>query len=250
MSSGNIQFRLIHFKQLTSTNIHALAEIDAKNAKEGNLYWTDYQTRGKGQRGSFWKANRAENLLMSLVLEPMIRPEKQFYLSMIAALSVKQLLDTLAVPHTEIKWPNDILIDGEKVAGILIENSIGQNCINATVLGIGINVNQSEFQEFDRKATSLYLKTTKKHRILKLIKNWQAIFDRLYGLLQKNEFEKLRTAYLNSLYGYQIPLKFEDARGHFTAQIIGVEESGKLLLRQGNEVHSYDFKELKFRGKA
>lgn len=246
MSFSDFNFTVYHFNYTESTNIHALEAIHAKKAKNGDIFWTDYQTKGKGQRGGFWKANKGENLLFSLVLEPNLSVEKQFYLSMIAALSVHDLLLHIGIEKVKVKWPNDVLVDGKKIAGILIENSLQGSKINYSIIGIGLNVNQVDFKEVDRKATSIALELHSEHRVKTIFGLWQDAFRPYYDWYLSNAWEKIKDYYLKSLFAYQTPYRFKDDSGEFIASIIGIEESGKLLLRKNSEIRSYNLKEVKF----
>src|SRR5690606_30509010 len=127
------------------------------------------QTKGRGQRSASWSSNPNENLLFSLLLMPAdLAVGKMFYLSKITALSVLSFMDNMAVYNASIKWPNDIYVDGQKIAGILIENNLNSNKLASTVIGVGINVNQCVFEE-TLKATSMQLQTAEKYDLQSLL---------------------------------------------------------------------------------
>src|SRR5690242_21469608 len=125
---------LIYFPALDSTNSHA-AELARAGAAEGTLVTTDDQTAGRGRIGRAWKSLPGQQLALSLVLRPAFPPH---FLVMASALAVAAAIETVAGLTPAIKWPNDVLVDGRKVCGILIETSPG-----AAILGIGLNVNGS-----------------------------------------------------------------------------------------------------------
>jgi BirA family transcriptional regulator, biotin operon repressor / biotin---[acetyl-CoA-carboxylase] ligase len=139
---------LRYFPALTSTNTYA-ADLAREGAAEGTLVTTDDQTAGRGRVGRVWKSRPNQNLALSLVLRPDFPP---YYLVMASALAVADAIEEVAGLRTEIKWPNDVLLDGRKVSGILIETSPGY-----AILGIGLNVNGSyaDDAELAARATTL-----------------------------------------------------------------------------------------------
>ena len=111
---------------------------------EGAVIYTDHQISGKGQRGNYWEDEAGKNILMSLLLKPRKLPIKyQYFLNLIAGLAVLDMLrEHLRGEHLTLKWPNDVYVGKRKIAGILIENNLVGGIIDASVVGIGLNVNQ------------------------------------------------------------------------------------------------------------
>lgn len=133
-----------HFKTLGSTNTWIKENIDLLQAPVAVM--TDEQTAGRGQRGNIWLSAKGENLLCSILFEPENLPAmSQFSLSEAVALSICNTLQTQFNIKADIKWPNDIYVDGKKIAGILIENSLKASKVAHTIIGIGLNLNQSTF---------------------------------------------------------------------------------------------------------
>ncbi len=131
-----------------STNNYAMGSIHAGLAKHGSLYFTNEQTAGKGQRGKSWTMEKGKNIAMSLVLDPsLLQISNQFHLSAAVALTCFEFFDTLAGGETTIKWPNDLYWRDRKAGGILIENVLQGKFWKWAVVGIGINVNQTGFNE-------------------------------------------------------------------------------------------------------
>lgn len=128
-----------HLPEIDSTNTYLLNWASNADLPEGTLVSADYQTQGKGRLGRRWEAPIGQNLLFSVLLKPTIPQKDWAKLPLVAATSVREVLQQHVAPSVRIKWPNDIWIDGKKVCGMLLEN---QN--KAVVLGIGINVNQTE----------------------------------------------------------------------------------------------------------
>jgi BirA family biotin operon repressor/biotin-[acetyl-CoA-carboxylase] ligase len=135
-----------HYEQCASTNDIARAwALDADDAApHGALVSADFQTRGRGRRGRQWQAGPGDSVLMSLVLRPAFAPTDAWQLAFIAALAVSDSLSAF-VPQSTLKWPNDILIQGNKVAGILVETVQSPALGWTAIVGIGVNVNQAGF---------------------------------------------------------------------------------------------------------
>ncbi len=150
-----------HFEQCVSTNdlARAWAVDSADPAPHGALVSADFQTRGRGRRGRQWQAAPGDSVLMSLVLRPLFAPTDAWQLAFVAALAVSDALGTYA-PDITLKWPNDVLIAGRKAAGVLVETVHAQAPGWAAIVGIGVNVSQTHFDDcelFQMPPTSLRL---------------------------------------------------------------------------------------------
>ena len=141
---------------MDSTNTEAVAWA-AEGAPHGAVVLADYQTRGRGRHGRTWQADAGHNLLYSVILRPTFKPAEFGLITLAASLSVADAVTVLVAPSAvQVKWPNDVLIDGSKCCGILSESAIGTETV--VVVGIGLNVNQSEFPpELSDRATSIRL---------------------------------------------------------------------------------------------
>ncbi|MDQ2657225.1 MAG: biotin--[acetyl-CoA-carboxylase] ligase, partial [Bacteroidota bacterium] len=137
---------LVFVPECLSTNTLALEIGQQSPAKEGTVVITDHQTAGKGQRGNTWDAEPRQNLTFSLVLKPGFLPvNKQFYLNIVISLGLYDYLKEKTSDTVYIKWPNDILVHGKKISGILIENQLKGMQISNSIAGIGFNLNQNVF---------------------------------------------------------------------------------------------------------
>jgi len=133
---------IIHYDSLSSTNSTAWLMVREKELPEGTVISANFQTAGKGQHGNRWESERGKNLLFSIILYPSsVSPDEQFLISMSISLGICDFLKHF-LSDIKIKWPNDIYVNGGKIAGILIENSIIGQTIEYTVAGIGININR------------------------------------------------------------------------------------------------------------
>ena len=173
---------IVHFETIDSTNDYA--KKVALQESEGTVIISEEQTKGKGKIGRKWYSKSKEGIWMSIILKPNIMPQKSPFITLIAGASIAKALNDLGVEIT-IKWPNDIIINNKKMAGILTELSAEIDRINYIVLGIGINVKTMEFsQEISEIATSLYKEGHKISRV-----------DIVRNILE--EFEKLYLKYIN-----------------------------------------------------
>lgn len=168
---------IIHFQTIDSTNDYA--KKIASEEKEGTVIISEEQSKGKGRLGRQWYSKSHEGIWMSIVLKPNIMPYKAPFITLIAGASIVKALNDLEV-KTLIKWPNDIILNGKKISGILTELSAEIERVNHIVLGMGINVKTMEFsQEICDIATSLYKENYKVSRV-DIVRNILSEFERLY----------------------------------------------------------------------
>ena len=148
----------VHYRDLVdSTNTWA-KDLAKEGMPEGTICVTDAQTAGKGRRGRTWISPKGESIYMSLILRPEILPEQASMLTLVMGLSVVEACEKLYQVDAHIKWPNDMVINGKKVCGILTEMSLAGSKIDYVIVGTGINVNQSSFaEEIQKTATSIAL---------------------------------------------------------------------------------------------
>ncbi|MBK7358146.1 MAG: biotin--[acetyl-CoA-carboxylase] ligase [Saprospiraceae bacterium] len=155
------EFPHIYEYQIDSTNRLASDLLSKTNPEHGFLVITDYQTDGKGQYGRFWQSTAGQNILASFIIYPHhVELEQIFRLHLASSLAIVDSLEPYSLPRLRIKWPNDIYSGNRKIAGILIQNNIKAGKIQGSVVGIGINVNQTEFPE-SLNASSIQLETGK-----------------------------------------------------------------------------------------
>lgn len=238
----------VFIPEVDSTNSYATTLLKNVNAIEGTVVFTDNQTKGKGQRGNSWIADSSMNITLSVILKPtFLSVKKSFYLSKITALALYDgLTETLNNSQFDIKikWPNDILIDHKKAAGVLIENSFKEDGIIWSVIGIGLNVNQKKFENIE--ATSLGLITEKDHDLEKVMNLIFVYLEKWYLQLRNMNFDLIDQAYLQNLFRVNETSSFEKEGKKFKAKILGVDESGLLLVELENgETKHFEMKEIK-----
>jgi len=212
--------------------------------KEGLVVTTDYQTRGNGQREKYWESSMGDNLLISIVIEPNISIKNQFLLSKCVALALYDLL-TLYTDDVSIKWPNDILVAKQKIAGILIQNILKGKEVTHSVIGVGVNVNQTEFKTYSPKATSLNLLLNKTFNISKLQEELlKCLAERIKQLRSGVDQQK---EYLSALFLNNKVAAFESEVQKFIGIIQGVSQSGKLQIQlEDDSVTEFDNQEVRF----
>jgi BirA family biotin operon repressor/biotin-[acetyl-CoA-carboxylase] ligase len=247
MKDEELNPQIIRLKETASTNRYMQECLLKSHLPEGSVVVADYQSAGRGQVGNVWESAPGRNLTFSIVLYPSIIPiSEQFILSQIAALAVKETLDAYTDDIT-IKWPNDIYWQEKKICGMLIENSLMGEHIHSSIIGIGLNLNQTSFTGIAPNPVSLIQITGKKHdkeEILNLI--LQKLFHYYTLLLQEKE-EEIRLLYKEGLYRKEGFFAYRDADTTFEASIREIEPTGHLILELRNgETRRYAFKEVTY----
>lgn len=235
-------------EETTSTNDYLSELCRQGKAEEFYTVIAEKQTAGKGQRGNSWISESGKSLTFSLVLYPtVLEANKQFFLSMLAAVSIVDAL----TDYTEgfsIKWPNDIYWKDKKICGILIENELEGNFLGQSIIGIGLNVNQTSYPSSLPNPISLHQivgKEINREEILRKIIH--AIIGGYRSLETKFDETSQSLAYLykNLLYRKEGFHRYKDCHGEFMAEIQDVGSDGYLYLRnEANLVRKYAFKEV------
>ena len=236
-----LKITLVRCPIVISTYDLAKELMDSGNFGQGLLVMADYQEKGRGQMGAEWEGEPGKNLLLSLALEPQMALENQFLLNMSIALVLTEFLEK-HLGQTQIKWPNDILHQGKKVAGILIENSIQGNTWAQSIVGMGINVNQTQFNA-SKKASSMMLIASKTFNLDELLSELISLFETKISTLM-NEPENTKSAYHQKLMFYKKWTRFRSKDIEFEARVEGVDAFGRLMLDTGSEIKTFGIKEL------
>ena len=243
------ELRRIHLPDTESTNKYAREGLAWQGV--ATLITADYQTSGRGQRGNTWESEAGKNLLFTLALPThSIKASEQFALCELISVAICEVLAQYTA-DIRIKWPNDIYYKDKKLCGILIEHDLEGANLSRSLIGVGINVNQTEFHsdapnpislsqilghEIEREALLGSITT----RILELYRQ----FITPEGIASR---DMLHTRYLNQLYLRNIPTEYRDAQGLFTATLRTVEPDGRLRLEDTHGMlRSYLFKEVSY----
>ena len=239
--------RHYHFAEIDSTNNYALNLISKSTPAEGTTISADFQTHGRGQYGREWLSKSTKNLLTSIILYPDFLPaNEQFFLSKAIALAVRNCINSfLPSSDIRIKWPNDIYCNDKKIGGILIQNLLTGNKINASIVGIGINVNQEIFPP-GIIATSIALELGMPMEKREILDFMLVDIKTEYMLLRQNiQIQDKR--YNDVLYGRNIERLFERENGEqFSAKVLFVNREGNLIVDEKGQYAAYRFGELKW----
>jgi BirA family biotin operon repressor/biotin-[acetyl-CoA-carboxylase] ligase len=242
----------IFLPQTDSTNSYAIGLLKNVNPPEGTVVHTAFQTSGKGQRGSAWSSEPLSNLAASFILKPgFLELKNHFFLYQVAALACFDTLSELLDPRQfdiKIKWPNDILVDGRKICGILIENTISSEHIRHSVVGVGMNLNQQQFQGLPN-ATSVKLLTGENVAEKNVLQRLCVHLERHYLALKQNRLEQIREKYLQNLFGLEqrLPFEVKERVQHLFVKGVGTSGLLHLLDDDGKEIEA-DVKEVKWLG--
>jgi len=231
--------RWIKHDSVTSTNTSILELKNEQALEEGTVVTADYQDGGRGLGDHSWHSRRGENLLMSLLLFPaFLSAKRQFHISRVASLALCDVLELMGIDPV-IKWPNDILTGRGKIAGILIENGITAGKLTHSVIGIGLNLNQTTFPAFPVPASSVHLETGK---AVNVTETGTVVVERLmhrYQSLKEGHISTLEQEYMKRLYKAGVPSVFTSGNDRFEGTIRGVNEFGELLVESGASIRSY-----------
>ncbi len=236
-----------HYVKVSSTNTVASAMIREEKPPEGTVITASFQESGRGQAGNTWESEPDNNLLMSVILYPVtIKPAQQFVISQMVSLAVHDLVK-IHSPLVRIKWPNDIFVADDKIAGILIENSIMGETLGSCVAGIGLNVNQTIFSAGAGNPVSLARITGRTFDLGQVSGQLMEMLDRRYAMLLRGETSLLGTEYHDALYRSGEWHRFTDGQGEFDGKIERVSPDGLLMVsRKNGTVSEYAFKEIDY----
>ncbi len=239
--------KLFFYRNLPSTNSHAAVLLKGNGLPEGAVIYTNYQSAGRGQAGNKWESEENKNLLISIILYPtMINPADQFLLSMMISLGICDFLNVHTAP-VSIKWPNDIYVNDDKIAGILIENSILGESIEHTIAGIGMNINQVKFVSDAPNPVSMSILTGIQYDLDLCLNQLIKAMDNRYKQLISGDYATIRKDYSSVLYRKDQLSDFRDLNGIFKGRIRDAGETGKLKVeKEDGIVHEYSFKEIDF----
>ena len=240
---SNSYYNIVHLEEIDSTNDYAQKLISTNKQVDRTIVLADYQTKGKGQRNNVWSSEKSKNLLMSIILQNInLEPAKYFYLSMITSLAIVKTLNKIVKKNVEIKWPNDILINSKKVAGILITNTIRQNKINNSIIGIGINVNQSIFESELSNATSIFRETIKKYEVSEILTE---VLDNFFSLYNK-DFNEIKNNYEQNMFKIGKLAELVDGKGTLIkSKILGIKQNGELIVNIKGRIKNINHSEYR-----
>lgn len=243
--------KVLHmFDELKSTNDYALSLLAKSKPIEGTVISAHHQSAGKGQIGSSWLVEPGKNLTLSIILLPHFLPiVRQFLLNQAVSLAVVDFFRQFITKDiVRLKWPNDVYFGDKKSTGILIQNSISGSKLQHSVIGLGLNINQTQFPSFLPNPTSLALVSGRNDYPLdELQKMLFYCLETRYLQLKAQQWDQLNEAYHNALYKLNEPHLFQSAKGdRFKGTITGVTQQGLLKVNTTGGLQTFSLKEITF----
>ena len=223
---------VVHYKEVDSTNAEA-RRLSVEGAESGLVVTAKKQTAGKGRRGRSWESPADENLYFSILLRPSLEPEKAPMLTLVMAYSVAKALQKEDI-QVLIKWPNDLVLSGKKVCGILTEMNLSGAQVEDVIVGVGLNVNTMKFpDELEDKATSLRKETLRELECGELLQLILKEFDKQYQrFLENQNLEFLQEDYNAMLINRDREVMVLEPGKEYLAKALGINKFGELLVQK------------------
>lgn len=212
----------------------------------GTVVLSYEQTEGKGQRGNGWQGEKEKDLMISIYFEHQNKEIEDFqYFTYAISLGVFDLLKAHGI-NANIKWPNDLLVDNKKIAGILIENKINEDGWKSSIVGIGLNVNQNSKDGDLSSSTSMTKLLNDEFSLEALAFELLEILDERHILFEDGDYSSLKQDYLQHLWKINEPTQAIIENEEKEVTILGVDDAGLLSLNVDKKIQSFDIKEVKF----
>lgn len=236
----------LYFPSLPSTHDYAIELVTKTKPLPFTAIVAGHQTAGRGRFDRSWSSAPDENALFSVIVYPQqLAIHEAFLLNMCATLATVDVLKARNIPKITIKWPNDILIDQQKICGTLIQNQLSGSHISSSVISAGINVNQREWKAPIR-ATSIADVLDMKQDVTLVIQDWIHHLMRYIELINCQSTATIATQWLTHLIGYNEAGHFQDKDGNvFIGTIRGIDTNGKLRVERDQGIHLYFMDELR-----
>lgn len=238
--------RIIKVNAIDSTNSYLRKMCSNELVSDYTIVVTNKQTKGRGQMGTVWSSEKGKNLIFSVFKDlNTLSIEDSFYVSIVTSLSIYKALKESNIPKLKIKWPNDILSEKNKICGILIENVIKNNKLSSCIIGVGLNINQTEFKNLP-KASSLKSITGKHFDLDELLNKIINQLKQYFTRLDNGDLADLKQEYEDELFRKNKPSTFKNAEGNmFSGFIKGISNSGKLnVLLEDEIIQEFNLKEI------
>lgn len=236
LKTKNIGRSIFCYDEVTSTNTVA-KQFAEEMKEEGLLVVSDKQTNGKGRRGRVWESPKGTGIFMTILLRPQMKPIYASMLTLVAALALNDTIRDMTGLDAKIKWPNDIVVNGKKVCGILTELSAEVDYINYVVVGIGVNANTEDFpEELKDKASSLYLESGKRVNRATLIAHTMEALEQYYTIfLQTKDLSNLKEPYTKVLINKDREVQILSSDESFTGVARGITKEGHLIVEKDDK---------------
>jgi len=227
---------IVYSKEIDSTNRKA-RDLADEGAPEGTLILSEAQIKGKGRKGRTWFSPPKGGIYISLILRPTISPVEAPKFTLLAAVAIAEALLSMTPLNINIKWPNDILVNGKKIAGILTEMSTEMDAVNYIVVGLGLNVNTPKFpDEIQGIATSIFIETGKVFPRVRLIQEYLVRYETYYEMYKKTGFEPIinRWKDLSNIVGKKVEVRV--IGNQFIGKALDIDGDGALILKDDQGV--------------
>ena len=243
-----IGLKQINLKEVDSTNVYLKQLLtDDESEIEGLVVTSEKQSAGKGQKNNVWESEGGKNIICSILLKPKIEVKKQFLISKIISLGIIDFLLNLGLENVKIKWPNDIYYKDKKLAGVLIENSVKGNKIVNSIVGIGINVNQTKFHsDLINPASIKSLLNVGELNLHELFEDLLFFIEKWYLLLKTGKTDLINKEYLQYLHWLNESRQFYIDNNKVEGVIVGVSSTGMLQVELGQKTEDFDLNQITF----
>ena len=237
--------KLIKLDAIDSTNDFLKGLSSKQDLQNYTVISAENQLNGKGQMGSKWHSESGKNLIMSVLVKDYLLDNDSFFnLNIVASLAVIRVLESYTIPELSIKWPNDIMSANKKIGGILIENSLKGDGTITSIVGLGLNINQIQYDNLPRASSLAIICNTffdKEEILFKIVSR----MEEMISIYKENE-TSLWEEYSNNLFKIGIPTAFSDENDiNFMGIIMGVSSIGKLQIQlEDDSICEYNLKEV------
>lgn len=239
-------WKIIKLEDCDSTNSYA-KELRKQGLLEGRTaIMSGWQTKGRGQATNSWFSEKNQNLLCSICLKVSIPASEHFILNVFTSLTLIELLGKYDIKGS-IKWPNDIYVDNQKIAGILIENSLMGAQITETIIGIGLNVNQQNFPDTIPNPVSMHQLKSRTFDLQEILTALLHILEKAFAQEEQPMRQQAFNSYLLNLYKLNTWSLYRTNDQNFEGRIIGVKPDGRLIIEtDGGKLKLFEFGEISF----
>jgi BirA family biotin operon repressor/biotin-[acetyl-CoA-carboxylase] ligase len=243
MPNTTIGQKIVHLESVDSTNNYAAIVFKEGRIEHGTVIMADIQTNGRGQRGNTWQSGAFENLTMSIAIDPnLCKINNLISLNHITSIALFKIVSSYC-KNVKIKWPNDIVVGENKIAGILIESQFSGNKMQS-IVGIGLNVNQTEFE--NSKSTSLSAESNKNLNIKYLLFEYISFFNETLREFQQLGENHIHLFFDNHLWLKEVESKFIRNDEVFNGVIINTDKTGQINIDVNGDLKSYKNGEIKY----